>query len=231
MSISKKKSSVLVLTASDNSQFDTSTTDRFIELIKACGMTVSVVNECPPEDKAKLFDGLFVDLDMAQSKSEVTEQVTQLTSCSDVVFFNADEQLSCESSALLSGVKGIFYREDRPDITLRGLEAIMNSEPWFKRSTMNKAVTDLLKFKQKNQSKLANSMAEINLPQLTKREQTIVHLVSSGAQNKEIAEQLHISPNTVKTHIYSLFRKTSSRNRIELITWSQQFNSGHILNS
>jgi DNA-binding CsgD family transcriptional regulator len=60
------------------------------------------------------------------------------------------------------------------------------------------------------------------IPLLTKREKTIVSLVSSGAKNQEIADELHISPNTVKTHIYSIFRKTSSRNRIELIAWSMQ---------
>ncbi|HAU92054.1 MAG TPA: hypothetical protein DCW59_06830, partial [Alteromonas sp.] len=44
--------------------------------------------------------------------------------------------------------------------------------------------------------------------------------VSKGAQNQEIADTLHISVNTVKTHIYSIFRKTNSRNRVELVAWS-----------
>ena len=94
---------------------------------------------------------------------------------------------------------------------------------------MNKAVDELLKMQPKNQATFNHTNTEAGLPRLTRREQTIVRLVSSGAQNKEIAEQLHISPNTVKTHIYSLFRKTSSRNRIELITWSQQFNPTQLL--
>jgi DNA-binding CsgD family transcriptional regulator len=48
----------------------------------------------------------------------------------------------------------------------------------------------------------------------------IVVLIGQGAQNKEIADQLHISVNTVKTHVYSIYRKTSCRNRVELIKWS-----------
>lgn len=203
---------------------------RFLGLVKACGIDVQVISYVPEPSQVKLFDFVLVDLSQVQLKGEVAERVLALTSNIDVVFFNADESSVSESSALLSGVKGIFYHHDRPNLIIKGIESIINKEPWFKRATMSKAVTDLLKLKEKSQGKQATSYKDIDLPQLTKREKTIVHLVSSGAQNKEIAEQLHISPNTVKTHIYSLFRKTSSRNRIELITWSQQFHPTHAFN-
>lgn len=213
------------------SEEDALASGRFIGLIKACGIDVQVISYVPEPAQVKLFDFVLVDLSQIQLKGEVAERVLALTSNIDVVFFNADESSVNESTALLSGVKGIFYQQDRPNLIIKGIESIINQEPWFKRSTMSKAVTDLLKLKEKSQGKQVTSYTEIDLPQLTKREKTIVHLVSSGAQNKEIAEQLHISPNTVKTHIYSLFRKTSSRNRIELITWSQQFNTAHAFNS
>lgn len=222
------KSKALILGITEQ---EMATSSRFLELIKACGIDVQVISYVPDVNQVKLFDFVLVDLSQIQFKGEVAERVLALTSNIDVVFFNADEANVSESSALLSGVKGIFYHQDRPNLIIKGIESIINQEPWFKRSTMSKAVTDLLKLQEKAQGKLTNSYADIDLPQLTKREKTIVHLVSSGAQNKEIAEQLHISPNTVKTHIYSLFRKTSSRNRIELITWSQQFNTAHAFNS
>ena len=86
---------------------------------------------------------------------------------------------------------------------------------------MNKALDDLLTIKQNQQRKPVEANTESIFPTLTKRERTIIGLVSKGAQNREIADQLHISPNTVKTHLYSIFRKTSSRNRIELISRTQ----------
>lgn len=222
------KSKALILGVSEE---DVIASSRFLGLIKACGIDVQVISYIPEPNQVKLFDFVLVDLSQIQLKGEIAERVLALTSNIDVVFFNADESNVSESSALLSGVKGIFYQQDRPNLIIKGIESIINQEPWFKRSTMSKAVTDLLKLKEKSQGQQVSSYTEIDLPQLTKREKTIVHLVSSGAQNKEIAEQLHISPNTVKTHIYSLFRKTSSRNRIELITWSQQFNTTHAFNS
>lgn len=224
MSTTIKKNTALVLTSLDPTYKNLPASHRFVELIKACGIEAKIAGAIEDINQAKMYDCIMLDSALLRVSDSLWQQVLLLTNDTTTVLFNANEQEVCESSALLSGVKGIFYQDDRPDLILKGLELLMNNESWFKRSTMDKAIADLLKLKPANQGSFALRDTEINLPQLTKREQMIVQLVSSGAQNKEIAEQLHISPNTVKTHIYSLFRKTSSRNRIELITWSQQFN-------
>lgn len=226
-----KKSTALVLSSAEKIMLNTSASRRFMELVKACDIHAEMISQIPELNKEKTVDFVLVDLNHISLKGHLIEQILALTHNTDVIFFNADDQYICEPSALLSGVKGIFYQDDRPDLILKGLESVINKEPWFKRSSMNKAVDELLKMLPKNQATYHQTNTELDLPQLTKREQTIVRLVSSGAQNKEIAEQLHISPNTVKTHIYSLFRKTSSRNRIELITWSRQFNPTQLLSS
>lgn len=218
-----KKNTALVLTQLSLSEQQTAPSKRFIDLLKACDIEVDISSTITDSNRAKAYDCIMLDSMQSSATSDISEYILSITSDTNVVLFNADEQSVCESSALFSGMKGIFYQGDRPDLILKGLESILNNEPWFKRATMSKAITDLLKLTSVPQSKQAILATDINLPKLTKREKMIVNLVSSGAQNKEIAEQLHISPNTVKTHIYSLFRKTSSRNRIELITWSQQF--------
>ena len=58
------------------------------------------------------------------------------------------------------------------------------------------------------------------LNQLTTREKSVIKLIASGAKNEDIADQLNISSHTVKTHIYSAFKKTNSRNRVELANWA-----------
>ena len=45
-------------------------------------------------------------------------------------------------------------------------------------------------------------------------------LVSAGAKNEQIAEELHISPNTVKTHIYNIFKKIGVPNRLQAALWA-----------
>jgi DNA-binding NarL/FixJ family response regulator len=42
--------------------------------------------------------------------------------------------------------------------------------------------------------------------------------VAKGSANKEIAEELHISNSTVKTHIASIFQKLGTNDRTEAVT-------------
>ncbi|HNX46654.1 MAG TPA: response regulator transcription factor, partial [Anaerolineaceae bacterium] len=50
---------------------------------------------------------------------------------------------------------------------------------------------------------------------LSEREIEILKLVGQGKSNKEIAENLFISVNTVKVHLTSVFRKTGVTSRTE----------------
>ncbi|MDD5922558.1 MAG: helix-turn-helix transcriptional regulator [Eubacteriales bacterium] len=52
---------------------------------------------------------------------------------------------------------------------------------------------------------------------LTEREKAVVELVIKGYRNNEIAEELHISINTVKEHFKNIFRKMEVRNRGEMM--------------
>jgi DNA-binding NarL/FixJ family response regulator len=51
---------------------------------------------------------------------------------------------------------------------------------------------------------------------LTPREKQIVALICRGLRNKQIAEQLHITPGTVKVHLMHVFEKTGLKDRLAL---------------
>lgn len=51
--------------------------------------------------------------------------------------------------------------------------------------------------------------------QLTERERDILHLVALGQSNKQIALALHVTTNTVKAHLKSIFDKLDVSNRTE----------------
>lgn len=57
------------------------------------------------------------------------------------------------------------------------------------------------------------------LSKLTPREQEILDLIARGAPNKDIARSLSIGLSTVKSHIYSLYKKIGVKNRFQAILW------------
>jgi DNA-binding NarL/FixJ family response regulator len=57
---------------------------------------------------------------------------------------------------------------------------------------------------------------------LTARERQVLSLVAAGLTNAEIAAELQLSPNTVKEHASSMFRKLGARNRADAIVRAQR---------
>jgi two-component system, NarL family, response regulator DevR len=52
-------------------------------------------------------------------------------------------------------------------------------------------------------------------PLLNKSQLEILRLMGEGFSNREIAAKVHLSENTVKTHVQEIFRKLEVRNRVE----------------
>jgi DNA-binding NarL/FixJ family response regulator len=52
---------------------------------------------------------------------------------------------------------------------------------------------------------------------LTARENEILDLLSQGFRNKEIADRLFVSVNTIRTHIYNIYEKLHVQNRVEAL--------------
>jgi DNA-binding NarL/FixJ family response regulator len=57
---------------------------------------------------------------------------------------------------------------------------------------------------------------------LTERECEVLRLVATGMSNAEIAENLHISPATAKTHVAHLLTKLDARDRVQLVIIAYQ---------
>lgn len=76
------------------------------------------------------------------------------------------------------------------------------------------AVKTLQLLKNSPKPSIENNVCDI---ELSTREAEILELLSKGMTNKNIAQQLFISPFTVKRHIENIYQKLQAHNRIELL--------------
>ena len=60
--------------------------------------------------------------------------------------------------------------------------------------------------------------------QLSKREYEVLCEISNGLSNKEIGAKLHVSENTVKTHVSNLLIKLGAKRRTQAIAIAKELN-------
>jgi DNA-binding NarL/FixJ family response regulator len=68
-------------------------------------------------------------------------------------------------------------------------------------------------------------------PELTDREREVLTLIAQGANNSEIANQLHISSKTVSNHISNIFNKLQVADRAQAIIKARDANIGRPIDS
>jgi NarL family two-component system response regulator LiaR len=66
--------------------------------------------------------------------------------------------------------------------------------------------------------------SEFNKLEISKRELEVLQLMSKGLSNQEIAEQLFVSLNTVKTHSSNLFGKLDVKRRTQAVEKAKRLN-------
>lgn len=66
-----------------------------------------------------------------------------------------------------------------------------------------------------------NPQAQVALG-ISPRELTVLTEIAAGRSNKEIARQLDVSPNTVKTHVARLFEKLGAKRRTDAIAKARE---------
>lgn len=105
------------------------------------------------------------------------------------------------------GARGLVLKGDSPEKLFTAIRTVANGELAFSDEVAQGIITAMAVEPQQQPT---------NLQRLSERERQIAFLVARGLKNRDIAEQLTISENTVKRHLQSIFSKTGARDRLEL---------------
>lgn len=109
-------------------------------------------------------------------------------------------------------LKGMFHPNDSLSHILKGVEEMLNAGYWLPRDALHKMIELYRREPLLNETGI----------KLTKREKQILAKLNEGIPNLVIAEHLHLSNHTVKSHLYNIFKKTGTKNRIQASNWAKE---------
>jgi DNA-binding NarL/FixJ family response regulator len=131
-----------------------------------------------------------------------------------VTTFDLDEYVY---GALRAGARGFLLKDAGPELLVQAIHAAANGDALI---APNVTVRLLAAFSDPPTGRPRVQPIE----PLTGREEEVLVTVARGRTNAEIADELHISLSTVKTHLASLMAKLGARNRVELVMWAYDTN-------
>ncbi len=155
-------------------------------------------------------------VDYAYLDQEKFEQYTQVRSACKhnvkEIVINCPKDLGSSHLFKWRGLVAVFYVNDALELLLKGMKKVMQDEMWLSRKLAQDYIQHFRCSNSVTTSKTYTS--------LTKREKEIIHLLGHGASNIQIAEELFVSENTVKTHLHNIFKKINAKNRLQALLWA-----------
>jgi DNA-binding NarL/FixJ family response regulator len=121
------------------------------------------------------------------------------------------------------GARGIVQKTTSGLMLIKAIRKVQDGEFWLDRSTTAEVVRHFTE-KRPELSVEPHRQQEGRLPALSRREREIVNLVTHGLRNKELAERLSISEQTVKNHMHNIFDKLGVSDRLELALYAIHHN-------
>jgi RNA polymerase sigma factor (sigma-70 family) len=134
-----------------------------------------------------------------------------------VVTERCDRQFICP--ILLHGAKGCVHPGSSPAYFAKAILAVKNGDIWLERGILANALADLSREIERRGTleEKPNSADSRKLSSLSQRERQIVALLAEGLTNKEIAQKLKISGETVKKHLKKVFDKLGVHRRTQVV--------------
>ncbi len=129
----------------------------------------------------------------------------------------ADEEFQIR--AIRAGAQGCVSKRSEPFVLERALKIVGQGEIWLGHQVVTRLIGRLMKSQDRDEQVPGG---------LTQREWEILALVANGYRNKEIAGRLFVSENTVKTHLYTIYRKLQVSTRLgAALHYFQRVKDGH----
>jgi len=170
-------------------------------------------------------DILLLDLKMPGLDGLATLQRLQSTrNKTRVIVLTASDDKNEFVQAMKLGTSGIVLKQTATELLIKSIRKVHAGEIWLDSHTTAAVIRQFVAAD--DSPPVAAPVVQGQAPRdrerspLSSREREIVALVAQGFKNKEMAEKMFISEQTVKNHLHNIFDKLGVSDRLELALYA-----------
>jgi len=168
-------------------------------------------------------DILLLDLKMPGLDGLATlQRIQSARGKTRVIVLTASDDKNEFVQAMKLGTSGIVLKQTATDMLIKSIRKVHAGEIWLDSHTTAAVIRQFVA--NEDAPPLPSSAPTVSRERerspLSQREREIVALVAQGFKNKEMAEKMFISEQTVKNHLHNIFDKLGVSDRLELALYA-----------
>jgi len=148
-------------------------------------------------------DVVLMDVRMPRvSGIEATRRLAETLPTTKILMLTVSDEEDDLYEAIKAGATGYLLKEISIEEVADAVRAVMQGQTLISPSMASKLIQEF-----NNLAKRAEEKQSVPAPRLTDRELEVLKLVAKGLTNRDIADALYISENTVKNHVRNILEK------------------------
>ena len=159
-------------------------------------------------------DVILMDVRMPKmSGIDATRAIADVVPAAKILMLTVSDEEEDLYEAVKAGATGYLLKEISIEEVANAIRAVITGQSLISPSMASKLLSEF-----NNLAKAAQQ--KVMAPKLTDRELQVLKLVAQGLSNREVAEQLFISENTVKNHVRNILEKLHLHSRMEAVVYA-----------
>ena len=159
------------------------------------------------------YDLILLDLSLPDTSNYyLIDYIRKYMVNSYIIVLSAEERIAIVKESLKRGANGFICKTTSYEEMFHAIEKVLLGEIYI-----SKSLRDGLFIQQEIDQNNLSTYLDMNEQKLNQKQVKIIELLNKGKSNKEIADELKMSPATVRSYLTIIFRELGVRNRTEAV--------------